>query len=51
MNNLTKVPVKKAEIMVPSLVPTISKSKNINDSIIENTTQKISIAIFTFPNP
>ena len=49
VNLLTKIPVKKAEIIVPSLVPTTVKSKNISDSITESATQKISKAIFTLP--
>lgn len=36
---------------MPSLVPEIVKLKNNSDNIMENTTQKISRAIFTLPKP
>lgn len=48
--NFTTIPVNRAEIIVPSLVPTIVKSKNIRDKTMERVTQKISNAILTFPN-
>ncbi len=49
VKNFTAIPVQKAEIIVPSLVPTILKLKNMRDRIIARTTQIMSKAIFTFP--
>lgn len=49
VKNFTAIPVQKAEMIVPSLVPTIEKLKNIRDRIIERTTHIMSKAIFTFP--
>ena len=50
LKNFTTTPVNRAEIIVPSLIPTIVKSKNNRDKIIDMITQKISNTIFTFPN-
>ena len=50
VKNFTTTPVNSAEMTVPSRAPTILKSKNMSDNIIELTTQKTSNAIFTFPN-
>lgn len=47
--NFTTIPVRKAEIIVPSLVPIIFISKNISDNIIDRTTHIISKAIFILP--
>lgn len=43
------MPVQKADIIVPSLVPTIEKLKNIIDKTIAKITQLTSNAILTLP--
>lgn len=50
VKNLTTKPVLIAEIIVPSRVPIILQSKNINESITDSKTQAISNATFTLPN-
>lgn len=49
VKNLTTIPVRKAEIIVPSLVPIIFISKNISDNIIDRITHITSKVIFIFP--
>lgn len=50
LKNFTMIPVRNAEIMVPSLIPTMVKSKNNNDNRMDIITHVISNAIFTLPN-
>lgn len=49
VKNFTTIPVRKAEIIVPSLVPIIFISKNISDNIIDKITHITSKAIFILP--
>ena len=50
LKKFTTTPVSKAEMTVPSLVPTMVKLKNKSDTQREIMTHKTSNAIFTFPN-
>ena len=49
-NNFTTNPVSNADMIVPSLVPTMVKSKKMNESKTASITQVTSKAILTLPN-